>query len=173
MDAFAVSIAMGIAIKSLKLHKASLIGLFFGGFQGIMPLIGWGAGITFSKYLQIAAPFIAFAILAIIGGKMLYESQKIGSKNTLEDPLRLITLFTFAIATSIDALGIGFSFSLIDVSILLPAIVISVITFTMSVIGIYLGDHFGHIFENKIEMVAGIILIGVGIKILLENIVFI
>ncbi|HMA63258.1 MAG TPA: manganese efflux pump, partial [bacterium] len=114
-------------------------------------------------------PIVAFGILLFIGGKMIYESRQMESSSLPADPLNFLPMLMFAIATSIDALGVGFSFSLIHVTVIMPAIIISVITFLMSFAGVYIGDHLGHLFENKIELAAGVILIIVGVKILLEN----
>ena len=172
IDAFAVSIAIGSVIRILKARQATRVALFFGLFQGIMPVIGWSAGMSFVKYLGTAGPIIAFIILLFLGIKMIYESRQLDSSSLPSDPLNFMSLLLFAIATSIDALGVGFSFSFIQVTVIMPAIIISVITFAMSFAGVYIGDELGHLFENKIELAAGIILIGVGVKILLENLVF-
>lgn len=172
IDAFAVSIAIGSVIRILKIRHATRVGLFFGLFQGIMPIIGWGAGNSFIQYIDKAGPLIAFGILLFIGGKMIYESRQMESSSLPADPLSFLPMIMFAVATSIDALGVGFSFSLIHITAIMPAIIISIITFLMSFAGVYIGDHLGHLFENKIEMIAGIILIAVGAKILLENLVF-
>ncbi|MCF7740401.1 MAG: manganese efflux pump MntP family protein [Candidatus Marinimicrobia bacterium] len=169
IDAFAVSIAIGSVIRILKIRHATRVGLFFGLFQGIMPIIGWGAGNSFIQYIDKAGPLVAFGILLFIGGKMIYESRKMESSSLPADPLSFLPMLMFAVATSIDALGVGFSFSLIHVTVIMPAIIISVITFLMSFAGVYIGDHLGHLFENKIELAAGVILIIVGVKILLEN----
>jgi len=172
IDAFAVSIAIGSVIRILKFKHATRVALFFGLFQGVMPVIGWSAGMTFVRYLGTAGPIIAFIILLLLGMKMIYESRQLDSSTLPADPLNFMSLILFGIATSIDALGVGFSFSCIQVTVIMPAIIISVVTFMMSFGGVYIGDRLGHLFENKIELAAGIILIGVGFKILLENLVF-
>lgn len=169
MDAFAVSIASGVSLKCFKANLAFRVALFFGGFQAIMPLIGWLAGNSFSRYIEAYAHWIAFGMLAIIGGKMIYESTVIDEVESKCDPRNLGILFVLAVATSIDALAVGLSFSMLQVSIIEPVLVIGIITFILSFAGVYLGDKFGSLFENKMEIIGGIILILIGIKILLEH----
>jgi len=166
MDAFAVSIVSGLTIKSLKIQNALMIALFFGLFQGIMPIVGWLAGLSFRDLISSIDHWIAFGLLGAIGCKMIYESSKMeGSKKNI-DPLNLYILLILSIATSIDALAVGLSLSFLKVSIAFPAIVIGIITFSLSVIGVYIGDRFGHFFEKKIEIIGGLILICIGIRIL-------
>ncbi|MCF7886532.1 MAG: manganese efflux pump MntP family protein, partial [Candidatus Marinimicrobia bacterium] len=125
IDAFAISIAIGSVIRILRVRHALRVGLFFGIFQGVMPIIGWSAGMTFMKYVDMTGPFIAFVILIFLGGKMVYESQKMETSALPANPLNFMPLLLFAIATSIDALGVGFSFSFIQVTVIMPAIIIS------------------------------------------------
>ncbi|HER24101.1 MAG TPA: manganese efflux pump [Candidatus Atribacteria bacterium] len=169
MDAFAVSITSGFSIKSLKLNNALKIGIFFGLFQAIMPVIGWLAGLSFREVISHVDHWIAFGLLTIIGCKMIYESSQMEAKNDKINPLNVYLLLTLSIATSIDALAIGLTLSFLKVSIILPVITIGSITFFLSVIGVYIGNKFRHYFERKIEMVGGFILIGIGIKILIEH----
>jgi len=169
MDAFAVSITSGITIKSLKINNALKIAAFFGLFQAIMPIIGWLAGLSFREIISDVDHWIAFGLLFLIGCKMIYESSKMEVDNNKINPLNLYVLLMLSIATSIDALAIGLTLSFLNVSIILPSIIIGTITFLLSVIGVYFGNKFGHYFERKIEMVGGFILIGIGIKILIEH----
>jgi putative Mn2+ efflux pump MntP len=169
MDAFAVSITSGITIKSLKINNALKIAAFFGLFQAIMPILGWLAGLSFREIISDVDHWIAFGLLFLIGCKMIYESSKMEIDNNKINPLNLYVLLMLSIATSIDALAIGLTLSFLKVSIILPAIIIGAITFSLSVIGVYFGNKFGHYFERKIEMVGGFILIGIGIKILIEH----
>jgi putative Mn2+ efflux pump MntP len=169
MDAFAVSIASGVAIKKLRLEHAVRIALFFGGFQAIMPLIGWLAGGTLSDATAAVDHYVIFGILLFIGGKMIYESVKIKEKERRLDCTRVSVLIFLALATSIDALAAGFGFAFLDLSIVRTVIVIGGVTFCLSLAGVYIGDRVGHLFESKIEIVGGVMLIGVGIKILLEH----
>jgi len=172
MDAFAVSIASGVTLKRVRLSYALRIALFFGGFQAVMPLIGWLVGSSFSSYIAAFDHWVAFGLLAFIGGKMIYESTILKEAEKKTDPRKLIVLFVLAIATSIDALAVGLSFSVLQVQIVNPVIIIGVVTFLLSFLGVYLGGKFGSIFENKIEFIGGIILIGIGLKILIEHLFF-
>lgn len=169
MDAFAVSVASGFTIKRLKLRHAVRIALFFGVFQALMPLIGWLAGLGLREFISQWDHWIAFGLLASIGAKMIYESFKLDSDKKKIDPLALGVLLLLAIATSIDALAVGITFAFLDVQIAWPVAIIGLITFATSFVGVYLGDRFGHIFESKIELVGGLVLIAIGMKILLEH----
>jgi putative Mn2+ efflux pump MntP len=172
MDAFAVSIASGATMKKLELRNALKMGMFFGGFQAFMPVIGWFAGIGMKSFITGWDHWIAFCLLTLVGGKMIYEAVK--SKKTEDDrgrncPFDTANLFVLAVATSIDALAVGITFSVLSVSILLPVLVIGFVTFSLSVAGVHLGVKGGHFFENKIEIAGGLILLAIGFKILLEH----
>lgn len=169
MDAFAVSIASGVTLKCFQAKPAFRVAFFFGGFQALMPVIGWLAGSTFYKYIQAFDHWIAFGLLSFIGGKMIYESFVIKETESKCDPRNLEMVFLLAIATSIDALAVGLSFSVLKVVIIFPVIVIGLVTFILSFTGVYIGGKFGSIFENKIELIGGLVLIGIGIKILIEH----
>jgi putative Mn2+ efflux pump MntP len=169
MDAFAVSITSGITIKNLRINHALRIAAFFGLFQAVMPVIGWLAGLSLLEYISGVDHWIAFALLAFIGCKMIYESTKIEASERETDPLNVYVLLMLSIATSIDALTVGVSFAFLKIFIATPIIVIGTITFLLSLLGVYIGDKTGHFFENKIEIAGGIILIGIGIRILLEH----
>ncbi len=172
MDAFAVSISSGITIKRLKLRHAILIAGFFGTFQALMPILGWFGGIGISSYIQHIDHWIAFLLLLFIGLKMIYEAFKMEDADKEKDPLNISILFLMAIATSIDALAVGLSFAILNVMVIYPAIVIGIVTFLLSLAGVYLGEHFGHLFEKKMEILGGIILIFIGIKILVQHLFF-
>ncbi len=169
MDAFAVSIASGITIHNLRLKHAVTIAVWFGLFQAVMPLLGWMLGGQVVKYIQGCDHWLAFGLLTFIGAKMIYEAFKIEEVEKKTNPLDLYVLFILSVATSIDAFAVGLSLAVLCVSILLPVIVIGVITFFMSLAGVYIGDKSGHFFEKKIEIVAGIVLIAIGLKILLQD----
>ena len=171
MDAFAVSIGLGIKAKDNKFKVAIKAAFLFGLFQSLMPIIGWFAGNQFKDLINTYNHWIAFIILVIIGIKMIYESTKINKK--CEDPGnadRFITLFILAIATSIDALAVGVSFSFLDMSITIPVVIIGVITFILSFIGVEIGNRLGCYAKSKAEIFGGLILILLGIKIFLEHI---
>ncbi len=170
MDAFAVSIASGFAVRKLHFSYALKIAFLFGFFQGIMPLIGWLAGSSIAGYISAIDHWIAFGLLSFVGGKMIYESTVFCEDDECDkDPKRTYILLTLAIATSIDALAVGLTLSFIDVNIVTPALIIGAITFALSLAGVYIGEKMGHFFESKIEIIGGVILIGIGIKILLDH----
>lgn len=168
MDAFAVSISMGIALRC-SAYDALKLSFFFGFFQFMMPVIGWSAASRFSGLISSFDHWIAFALLSGIGIKMIYESFQ--SDDDKECPvLNLRTLFILSVATSIDALAVGISFAFLEVSIVLPVIIIGLVTFSFSFAGVYIGKKTGHIFEKKMEFAGGAILIFIGLKILAEHI---
>jgi len=168
MDAFAVSITNGITIKHQRINNALKIGIFFGSFQALMPLIGWLAGLRLRDFISGFDHWVAFGLLSLIGGKMIYESTKIGDDKEIRS-LNLFVLLLLSIATSIDALAVGLSFAFLKISIATPIIVIGIVTFMLSFLGVLVGNRLGHFFEKKMEIVGGIILIGIGIKILIEH----
>lgn len=169
MDAFAVSITSGLTIKNLRINYAFRIALLFGLFQAIMPLIGWLSGITIRDFVMNIDHWIAFILLSFIGGKMIYESTRIKSEKITSNPLNIQILLILSIATSIDAFAVGISFAFLQTSIITPIVIIGIVTFILSFIGVFIGDLKGHLFEGKIEIIGGIILIGIGFKILIEH----
>jgi manganese efflux pump family protein len=168
MDSFSVAIANGLATKTFHIGKALKIGVFFGFFQGIMPVIGWLAGIHVMDIIANYDHWAAFFLLAIIGSKMIYESLKKES-NTFVSSLSIKVLLLLSVATSIDALAVGLSLSLLNISIVIPAIVTGVVTFSLSFFGVYLGGRFGRILKSRVEALGGLILLAIGLKILLEH----
>ncbi|KPK69303.1 hypothetical protein AMJ87_10680 [candidate division WOR_3 bacterium SM23_60] len=169
MDAFAVSIVSGLTLAHIKVRNALTIALFFGLFQALMPIIGWLSGNTLKSHIADVDHWVAFGLLAMIGGKMIYESFKLESNKKSIDPENIGVLFVLAIVTSIDALAVGISLSFLGVAIIIPAVIIGIVTFVLSYVGVYVGSKFGHFFERKIEMLGGVILIAIGIKILIEH----
>jgi len=172
MDAFVVSIVSGGAYRQLHVKHALRMALFFGAFQAFMPLIGSLAGLSLKDYIANYDHWVAFALLAAVGGKMIYESFKIRSVGENPDPSNIFVLLVLSIATSIDALAIGITLSLITSSIALAATIIGLITFGLSYTGVLIGKRFGHFFENKIEALGGLVLIGIGVKIMCEHLIF-
>jgi putative Mn2+ efflux pump MntP len=168
-DAFTVSLSCGLLIQRIKINKALKIALFFGTFQFLMPLIGWAVGINFSDLIAEFDHWIAFSLLSLIGGKMIYESFQSESEDKKINPLDSSTLFVLAIATSIDALAAGLGLSLLKSSILTTAILIGVVTFSLSFIGVFIGHKIGNKSNHQIEIMGGLILIFIGSKILLEH----
>lgn len=169
MDAVAVSVASGVVIKELHVRHALRIALFFGSFQAVMPVVGWLAGLGLKTFIAGVDHWVAFGLLTLIGGKMIYEALTLEQQKKRFDPLNVLVLLVLAVATSIDALAVGLSLSLLQVSIILPVIVIGAVTFVLSLVGVYVGDRFGHLFESKMEIVAGLILIAIGAKIVVEH----
>lgn len=174
MDAFSVSVSDGILLGKVKLSQAAKIALFFGVFQFIMPVLGYLAGSTFAGIIESFDHWVAFALLAIIGAKMIYEavSDK-ESENNGGNPLALKTLTVLAVATSIDALAVGVTFATISAPVIMSSSIIGVVTFTVCLAGVYLGSKCGNIFGNKAEITGGIILILIGTKVLLEHTLFV
>ncbi|MGY0373124.1 manganese efflux pump MntP [Clostridium sp. JNZ J1-5] len=175
MDAFAVSITNGIMLEKLRLKEPLKIGGTFGVFQGVMPLIGWLIGSKFQGYISELDHWIAFLLLGFIGGKMIYESIKskdeaYACRDGRCDVLNNKTLILLAVATSIDALVVGVSLALLNISIIKSAVIIGIITFVICFIGVIVGKKFGYVLKNHAEIIGGIILILIGLKILNEHI---
>ena len=168
MDAFAVSICKGLSMKKINWKKAIIIGIYFGGFQAIMPLIGYFLGETFENLVTNVDHWVMFALLGIIGINMIRESFEDESKN-INDNTSFKTMVVLAIATSIDALAVGITFAFLEVNLILAIILIGIITFIISLLGVKIGNKFGDKYESKAELVGGIILILIGIKVLLEH----
>jgi len=168
MDSFSVSITNGLANKTFKVGNALKIGIFFGLFQAIMPVIGWLAGIHVLDLISGFDHWIAFGLLAFIGCRMIYESVRVEPKKLL-DSLDIGLLLTLSVATSIDALAVGLSFSFLRISIIVPAIVIGVVAFSLSFLGVYLGGKVQRFVRNRVEILGGLILIAIGIRILVEH----
>jgi manganese efflux pump family protein len=172
MDAFAVSMSSGTTIRPFQLKDALKLAVFFGGFQALMPVLGWLGGSAVSGFVSDYAPWIAFLLLVFIGGKMIYEALY-GSPDSKISSLSYSVLFVLAIATSIDALAVGISFAFLKTPILEPIIIIGSVTFFTSFCGAILGYRIGHFFENEVEILGGLILIGLGGKILAEHLLWI
>jgi len=169
MDTFAVSIAKGIVINRQRRKFALLLGGFFGGFQMLMPVIGWLVGLSFQEIIMGVDHWIAFGLLAFLGSKMIYDGTK-KVKEEREEQLGLHLIVALAVATSIDALMVGLSFAFLKVPIIQPILIIGLVTFLLSITGFYFGCGLGRIFGNKIKIVGGLILIAIGLRILLEHI---
>ena len=167
MDAFAVAICKGLSVKKVSLKHGIIVGLYFGGFQAVMPLIGYFLGRQFSTYIESVDHWIAFVLLSLIGGNMIKESfGKAEECNCSFSPRAMIPM---AIATSIDALAVGVTFAFLNVTIVPAVTFIGVITFSLSAVGVYIGHLFGAKFKSKAELLGGIVLILMGFRILLEH----
>lgn len=182
MDAFSVSITSGMVLKKVKVSASSKIGLFFGVFQFVMPCIGYFLGSAFASFITSFDHWIAFILLGFIGGKMLYEAIKDDEKEeeNIKNPLDNKLLTMLAIATSIDALAVGVTFATMGMQVVSPctfsqlallqsAGIIGVVAFLISVAGVHIGGKCGNLFGNKAEILGGIVLIGIGVKILIEH----
>lgn len=168
MDATAVSICKGLSMRKLVWKNAAIIALYFGIFQAGMPLLGYLLGSTFSGLVEAVDHWIAFILLSIIGGKMIKESFE-GESETKNDSVDVKTMTVMAIATSIDALAVGITFAFFKINIIKAILIIGIITFTLSLFGVIIGNKFGDKFHGKAEIAGGIILILIGIKIFLEH----
>jgi len=165
-DAFAVAVSSGLAIKHMKVNKALKIALFFGGFQALMPVIGWLLGLSFSFLITPIDHWIAFGLLSFLGGRMIYESLQSEECEKKFNPLDTGTLITLSVATSIDALAVGIGFAVLKDSIALAVTAIGFITFFLAFAGVFIGHKCGNLFANKIEILGGAILIFIGTRIL-------
>ena len=168
MDAFAVSVCKGLAMPKITVKKTLIVGLWFGGFQALMPAIGYLLGVQFRDQITSIDHWIAFILLGIIGANMIKEACS-GDCEEENDSLDIKTMFLLAVATSIDALAVGITFAFLNVHLLAAVSFIGVTTFTLSAIGVKIGNVFGTKYKSKAEFAGGVILILLGLKILLEH----
>jgi len=169
MDSFAVSITVGLSIQQFQYRTVGKVCFLFALFQGSMPVIGWWLGQSFNESISAIDHWVVFALLLAIGGKMIFEALRYQEAAPYINVYSNKTISTLAMATSIDALGVGISFSILQVDILFPALIIGIVTFLFSLLGISIGWKLGSICRNKIELIGGLLLIGIGIKVLLEH----
>lgn len=168
MDAFAVSICKGLSMKRMNWKNAIIIAFYFGVFQAIMPVIGYFLGTTFENFVTAVDHWIAFILLSFIGGNMIKESFNSEDEDK-NDRVDFKTMIVLAIATSIDALAVGITFAFFDVNVIVAVSIIGVITFFISLLGVKVGNKFGDKYQNKAELMGGILLVLLGIKILVEH----
>ena len=168
MDAFAVSVCKGLSMKKINWKNAIIIAIYFGIFQALMPVVGYFLGTAFSSIVESVDHWIAFILLAAIGGNMIKEStdDEVEKRN---DNVDFRTMIVLAIATSIDALAVGVTFAFFKVNLILAIVLIGIITFALSILGVIIGNKFGDKLQNKAELTGGVILILIGLKILLEH----
>lgn len=167
MDAFAVSISIGLSMWKMSYKRAVITGLFFGGFQALMPVLGFFLGIQFKDYVTSIDHWIAFILLLLIGLKMVYESRQ--EENGLKDNFNLRSLTILAVATSIDALAVGVTLAFLSVNIVTSVVIIGITTFCLSILGVKIGNVFGAKYKSKAELAGGLILILIGLRILLDH----
>ena len=168
MDAFAVSICKGLSVRKAEIKHSLIVGAYFGGFQALMPAIGYVLGRQFESLITSVDHWIAFVLLGIIGGNMIREALK-GEQEELDDSFTFRTMLPLAIATSIDALAMGVTFAFLQVQIVPAVLFIGVTTFVLSAIGLKVGNVFGAKYKSRAELFGGVVLVLMGIKILLEH----
>ncbi len=171
MDAFAVSICKGLSVPKLQAKHCLICGIYFGGFQALMPLLGWLLGIRFQSLITNIDHWIAFVLLAVIGANMMKESFS-KEEECPDASFGFKTMLTLAVATSIDALAVGVTFAFLDVNIVPAVLLIGATTFVCSAVGVKIGNVFGNRFQSKAEFLGGLVLIAIGLKILIEHLFF-
>lgn len=169
MDAFAVSVCKGLSVKKAGVKHVLTVGVYFGGFQALMPMLGFLLGYKFESFITNIDHWIAFVLLAIIGGNMIREALGKDEDDKENDDFSFRAMLPLAVATSIDALAVGISFAFLGVDIVTAALLIGATTFVLSGAGIFVGNIFGSKYKSKAELAGGIVLILIGAKILLEH----
>ena len=173
MDAFAVSVCKGLGMRKLNKKQALIIGLYFGGFQALMPFVGWLLGSQFQKYITSIDHWIAFILLGFIGGKMMIEAVREWNEEEVVDvmdaPIDHKNMLVLAVATSIDALTVGITFAFLGTPIVEAITIIGITTMVISIAGVVVGNFFGSRYKSKAEIIGGLILVLLGLKILLEH----
>jgi len=169
MDAFAVSITLGLSAKNPKVIQVLIPGFYFGFFQALMPLIGFYAGTYFAKDIQFLDHWVAFVLLGFIGGKMIKDSFSKDEEKTDENPFMFMKMLILAIATSIDALAVGITYAFFALNIFIAILITGLTTFCISTAGVKTGIAFGAKFKSKAEFIGGAILVALGVKILIEH----
>jgi putative Mn2+ efflux pump MntP len=170
MDAFAVALGCGLTIERLTGRHLFRLGWHFGLFQALMPVIGWLAGLTVQHWIASFDHWLAFGLLALVGGKMIHEAfQEEQTRAARQDPTRGVSLIMLSVATSIDALAVGLSLAMVDISVWFPALIIGLVAGLMTVIGLLLGRRVGGYWGRRVEIAGGLILLAIGLKILWEH----
>ena len=169
MDAFAVAIGVGLTLPKLSFRVIFRLSFHFGFFQFLMPIVGYLAGLTVQKWLAPYDHWLALILLSLIGSKMIYESFRNDPTPTKTDPTRGLSLIVLSVATSIDALAVGLSMAFLSAEIWLAAVIIGIVAAAMTIIGMFLGRRLGKLFSRKMELIGGLILIAIGIKIVIEH----
>lgn len=167
VDAFAVSIAKGVTLRKNRLRSAILLASLFGGFQALMPVIGWSAGLGLKDLIMGFDHWVAFVLLGFIGAKMIYDSTK--GDDGKEEDITLVAALALAVATSIDALMVGLSFAFLETSILVPILIIGIVTFVLCFVAVIFSSSIGTVIGRKTKVLGGIILILIGLRILAEH----
>jgi putative Mn2+ efflux pump MntP len=171
MDCFAVSLAIGTTTKTRLIYAATLIALCFGAFQAGMTVIGWAAGVSLIGLISAYDHWVAFVLLAIVGGKMIWEGVQGGEDKAPIESIRIVPVIVLSFATSIDALAVGISFGVLQTAVLIPALIIGIVCFGISFAGVMLGERLESFLGNKMEIFGGVILILIGLRILTEHMI--
>lgn len=170
MDAFAVSVCKGLGMRRIDVRVTLVLAALFGGFQGLMPLVGWALGSQLLWLIEPVDHWIAFCLLGLIGSKMIWDAlHEEGDETKPVHGVRWGEFLMLAVATSIDALAVGISFAALSVQIVPAALLITVTTFALCVVGVVVGNYFGVRYQKPAQIVGGVVLIGIGVKILLEH----
>jgi putative Mn2+ efflux pump MntP len=172
MDAFAVSVTLGLSVRKHQIKEIIIPGIYFGFFQALMPLIGYFTGINFAAKIQSLDHWIAFVLLGFVGGKMIWDSFSKEEHQAKENPFRFAAMLLLAIATSIDALAVGITFSFFEINIFKAIVITGFATFCISIAGVKIGNIFGAKYKSKAEFIGGAVLVILGLKILVEHLVF-
>jgi putative Mn2+ efflux pump MntP len=171
MDAFSVAVGVGAAARIISFGPVFRLSLFFGLFQVLMPMAGWFAGVSVADIIEGYDHWMVFGLLAFVGGKMIVESFNDEAKVYTTDPTKGLTLIVLSVATSIDALAVGLSFAFLKIPVIYPSIIIGIVAFFMTAIGMFFGEKLGKIVGKRAGILAGLILIAIGVKILIEHMV--
>jgi len=169
MDAFSVAIGVGASVRAVSWGAVFRLSSCFGLFQFLMPVAGWFAGVSVANIIAGYDHWIAFGLLTLVGGKMIIESFTGEAKVHTTDPTKGLTVIILSVATSIDALAVGFSFAFLQVPVFYPSIVIGIVAFIMTMCGMFFGEKLGEIFGKRVAVLGGLLLIGIGVKILMEH----
>jgi putative Mn2+ efflux pump MntP len=169
MDAFSVAIGVGAGYRVISFGPIFRLSFFFGMFQVLMPIAGWFAGVSVAGIIAGYDHWVAFGLLAFVGGKMILESFKEEAKVHTTDPTKGFTLIILSVATSIDALAVGLSFAFLKITIFYPSLIIGIVAFFMTMVGMFFGEKLGKVVGRRVEMLGGLILIGIGVKIVIEH----
>jgi putative Mn2+ efflux pump MntP len=169
MDAFAAAVVSGVIIRQPSIRQALIIALYFGGFQALMPVVGWYLGNIVSTWLCHVDHWVAFVLLVMVGVKMIRGGISESESSLDFNPLHLTVLLTLSIATSIDAAAVGLSFACLEMSIVRPIIIIGLTTFVFSIVGVFIGDRVGRLFGKRVEILGGLLLLVIGVRILVEH----
>lgn len=168
LDCFAVAVGSSVALRRATVRQTFRLAFYFGLFQFLMPVVGWLAGLTVAQHVALFDHWVAFGLLAFVGGKAIWSARR--EKVRADDPTQGATLVVLSVATSIDALAVGFSFAMLGVTVWVPSAVIGLVTAALTALGMQVGSRLGERFGRRVEILGGLVLIAIGLKILLQHI---